>query len=368
MDWASFRALFPATREGAYLNGASYCPPSAPLLEALERFEGEWASGRGDWRVWEDAAEGARGSFARLLGVEERCVALLPTAASGVAQVAERLPGGPGANLVLGIGEFRSNLFGWMNQERRGFELRLVPEVDGRMPLDAWVERIDASTACVAVSSVQSSSGYAVDLDGLKQVCRERGARLFVDATQSAGVLGHDLDGIDYLAAAGYKWLLGPRGCAYLYVAPGRLDELVPLAPGWKSAARPYDDYYGPPLDYPDHARKLDYSLSWMVWVGAAAGIELLHGPGIAAVEARARGLAERFAAGLEPLGLAPLFAEAERAHVVGLSMPDPEATRDALRAADVIAAVRGPYLRVGFHAFNDETDVERALGALAGA
>jgi len=368
MDWTDFRALFPATRELAYLNCGTFAPAALPVLAALDEMRAGWSSGRGAWLDWEAGGERAREACARLLGVEPASVALLPDVAAAAAQVAERLPCPPGANLVVGAGEFRSNLYPWLNQERRGFELRVVPVRAGRMPVDAWLAAIDDRTACVAVSSVQSASGYRVQLDALKEACARRGARLFVDATQSAGVLDLDPAGIDYLAAAGYKWLLGPRGCAYLRVAPERLGELEPLSPGWKAAADPYAEYYGPPLDLAERASKLDHSLAWLPWAGAAAGLELLLEQGPARVERRALGLAERFCEGLAELGLAPLFDAAERAQLVALTVPDADRARAALRAADVIAAVRGPYLRVGFHAFNDESDAERALAALASA
>ena len=364
-DWTGFRLEFPATERHAYLDTAALAPPSRPVLAALERAQAEWAQCRADWRSWEEAGERARRGFAGLVGTGERGVALLPNAAAGVAQIAERLEPGPRDNLVVGAGEFRSNLFGWLNQERRGFEVRLARESNGRTSLDDFARLVDRRTACVAVSSVQSSSGFEVDLAGLKQLCRERGARLFVDATQSLGVLRHDLDGVDYLVSAGYKWLLGPRGTAYLYVAPEHLGALAPLAPGWKAAARPYDDYYGPPLELPDHARKLDHSLAWLPWVGAAAGVELLRGLDAAAVEARVRGLADAFARELSESGLEPLLPGGERAHVVSLVVREAEHARLALEAAGVVASVRGRWLRLGFHAFNDESDVARACAAL---
>jgi selenocysteine lyase/cysteine desulfurase len=365
MDWSELRELFPATQGQAYLNCATFAPAAAPVLEAVRRAQAGWSSGRGSWLAWEAEGERARGAFADLIRASSDDVALLPAVSVAAGQVAESVPFEDGANLVVGEGEFRSNLYPWLVQERRGFELRVVRAVDGRMPADDWVAAIDRDTACVAVSSVQSSNGYRVPLSPIVAACRANDARLFVDGTQSVGVLDTGLDGVDFLAVGGYKWLLGPRGTAYLYVAPHRLDELTPFAAGWKSPDDPYADYYGPPLDLAPRASRLDVSLAWLDWVGAAPGIELLLGLGIERVERRALALADAFRGGLAELGLAPRVPEEEGSHIVGLRVPDPDEVRAALERARVVAAVRGGYLRVSFHAFNDQSDVERALGAL---
>ena len=368
MQWSEVRELFPATRGRAYLNCATFAPAAKPVLEAVQRAQAGWVSGRGSWQAWEAQAERARAALAELLRTESDRVALLPAVSVAAGQVAENVPFRPGANLVVGEGEFRSNLYPWLLQERRGFEIRLVRSVGGRMPAEDWVAAIDGDTACVAVSTVQSSNGYRVALDPIRGACARHGARLFLDGTQSVGSLDLDLEGVDYLAVGGYKWLLGPRGTAYLVVAPERLEELSPLSAGWKSPDDPYRDYYGPPLDLAPRASRLDVSLAWLDWVGAAPGIELLLSLGIERVQARNLELAERFQGGLGNAGLAPLFPREESSQIVGVRVPDPDRVRDALDREEVTAAVRGGYLRISFHCFNDEGDVDRALGALRAA
>ena len=294
-------------------------------------------------------------------------MALLPSLSAGASQVAECVPFTPGANLVVGRDEFRSNLYPWMNQERRGFELRLVPFRDGRLPVEDVVAAIDERTALVGVSHVQSSNGYRIALEPLSEACRAHGARLFVDATQSVGALRLPLEGIDFLAAGAYKWMLSPRGAAFLHVAPDRLEELTPLQPSWKTPDDPYASYYGPPYAPPERASKLDGSLAWPIWLGTARALELVTSVGLEAIEARDLELSRKFREGLAAIGLAPLFGEEESSHVVGLALPDPPAVERALERERVVAAVRGQYLRVSFHFYNDESDVERCLAALRG-
>lgn len=365
MDWRQIRGLFPATEGLAYLNTATYGPAPRPVVEAIERGLAEWSSGRGDWLAWERAAESARRRFARLIGSRPEEVALVPAVSLAAAQVAERLPFRPGASIVLGEGEFRSNLYPWLLQERRGFQLRLVPFRQGRLILSDLLEAVDRGTALVAVSSVQSASGHRIPLQDLAEACGARGVRLFVDGTQHVGALRLPLEGIDFLAVAGYKWLLTPRGAAFLYVAAHRWEEVLPLCPGWKTPADPHADYYGPPLDLAPRASRYDLSLAWHAWLGADEALRLILDVGAERIEARDLELAGRLWQGLQSLGLHRPYPAQECSQVVAVRVPDPEAVRTELERARVTAAVRGGNLRFSPHFFNDQADVERAIGAL---
>ena len=363
--WKEARARFPSLAETAYLDSAAYGALSTEVRDSVLRALEQW-SAAAPFPTWEEAGERSRALFARITGTVPENVALLPAVSVAAGQVARELPFRPGANLVVGEGEFHSNLYPWMAQERRGFELRLVPQREGRMALEDYLERIDARTALVALSSVQSSNGYRVPLPPIVARCRRHGARIFVDATQSAGALALDLDGLDYVAVAGYKWLCSPRGTTFLYVAPSRRDEMQPLSPGWKTPDRPYESYYGPPFDLAPRASRFDVSLAWLAWAGGEPALRLVAEIGTARIEPRVLALARSFAEGLERLGLSPMFAPEERSQIVSVRMSEAPRLRDALRERGVIASARAEYLRFGFHFYNDEGDVERALAALA--
>ncbi len=366
MDWTSVRALFPAVRERVYLNTATYGPGPDPVRAAVDRANAEWSEGRGDWQAWERAGERARAAFARWIGARAQDVGLVPAVSVAAAQVAERLPLRPGANVVAGALEFRSNLYPWLQTEARGAEVRVVPSRDGLLPFEDLLDAVDDRTAVVAVSGVQSSQGQRLDLERLSERCRRHGARLFVDGTQQVGALRLPLELVDYLAVASYKWLLGPRGTGFLYVAPERVEELAPLAPGWRTPDDPRGVYYGPPLDVPATAERFDVSLAWQAWVGLDAAFDLLEPLGPENVERRDLELADAFRAGLTDLGLTPIVPADQASQIVALRVPDAQALERQLGEAGVVAAVRDGFLRLSFHFFNDESDVQAALTALA--
>lgn len=354
------RALFPALEGLTYLNTATSCPAAVPILDATRRVLDEWASGEFSWQEWESEAEATRELFGRLVGGRAEHVALLASVAEAAAAVAASLEPG---KVVVGSREFQSNLLPWLALERRGFEVLQVAATDGVVRTDALVEAIDDRTVLVAVSEVQSSNGFRVRLGEVVGACRRSNARLFLDAIQSLGALRY-IPGADYVAAHAYKWLLGPRGATWLWISPTRLKELRPLAPSWKTVPEPYADYYGGPVELPDHARHVDLPLAWQVWPAALAGLRLVAALDAVEVEKHCLSLAREFREEADRRGF-HLVPEDAPTHIQALEVPDPAALRERLRTARVIGAVRGGFLRLGFHAYNDEADVRAALDAL---
>jgi selenocysteine lyase/cysteine desulfurase len=363
VDLSEFRKQFPALDRLAWLNTPTVAPGARPVLDAFHRALDEWEEGSLSWQAWEAEAYATRPLFARLIGAREEDVALMTYLAEAAATVAASLPRG---RVVVGAREFQSNLFPWLALEERGFEVTLVEPVDGVVRGEALAEAITDGTVLVAVTEVQSSTGFRVRLEDLAARCREVGARLFVDLAQSVGVLRFDAaaSGTDFAATVGYKWMVAPRGTAWLWVNPQRREELRPLAPHWHSVRVPYEDYYGGPMDLAPDARKLDTSLAWLPWVAARPAVELLLELDPDEVEARALGLARAFREGARDAGFR-LVPEELPSQTVAVLVEDPDGVRARLKEAGVIGAVRGGFLRFGFHAFNDESDVEAGLRAL---
>jgi selenocysteine lyase/cysteine desulfurase len=330
---------------GTYLNTASFGLPPRPAWDALQAALDDWRTGRTSWEHWGDATEQARCSFARLIQVEPETVAVGATVSGFVGLVASSLP--DGAQVVAPEIEFTSTLFPFLVEERRGLTVRTVP-------VRELAHAIDGSTDLVAFSAVQMATGEIADLAAVAEAARAHGAITLVDATQACGWLPFDGRAFDIVVAAGYKWLLSPRGTAYMSVAPERLPAIVPAAAGWYAGEDPHTSYFGPPLRLAADARRLDTSPAWHAWVGAAPALALLEEIGVAAIHEHDLRLANRFRAGLglEPGDSAIVFVDAEGAD-------------ERLARAGIRAAVRNGRLRTSWHVYNDDADVERALDAL---
>ncbi len=333
--------------ERPYLNTASYGLPPRPAFEALQAALDDWRHARTSWEPWAGAVAPARASFARLVGCAADDVAVGATVSELVGLVAAALP--DRSRVVVPDIEFTSNLFPLLVQASRGVEVAVVPP-------EHLAELIDARTTLVAVSAVQSSTGDVTDLDAIAEAARANDALLLVDATQACGWSNVPAQAADFVVCHGYKWLLSPRGTAFLAVRPERLELITPLHAGWWAGADPYGDFYGPPLRLASGARRLDTSPAWFSWVGAAPALELLERIGIDRIGAHDVELANRFRSGL---GLEPGDSA-----IVSLDVPG---SAERLERAGIAAAVRSDRLRVSFHLYNTPADVDAALNALVG-
>lgn len=362
---SELRGLVPACERFTYLNTAAGSPGVGPVADAVHAAVADWTAGDFVWAAWEGAAEATRRLFASRLRASPDTVSLAPSLAAAASTIAQSLPVG---RVVVGGHEWRSNLFPWLALSARGFDLEVVSPLDGVVSTAALIDAVDERTTLLAVSETQSATGYRVDIPSICEACHAVGARVFVDLSQSLGAIRFDVnDGRpEYVAAHGYKWLLSPRGAAWLYVAPELIGETQPLAPSWKSSPDTMQ-MYGPPLAYADTAARLDTSLAWFSWVGAQAALELLESLDESEVEARCLGLAADFRARAQGLGFEVVNEELP-SHIQALRVgPDPDRLAEVLKRARVIASVRAGLLRVGFHAFNNESDVAAAVTALEG-
>lgn len=341
--------LAPSEYEGTptrgYLDSATYGLPPRSTLEALAEAAEGWRT-RKRWRDWEEDGEACRALFAHLVGARAEDVALMPAVSIGIGAVAASLPVEPGANVVLYERDFTSAMLPWKALEPRGVELRLAP-------LEGLADAVDDHTAVVCVSLVQSAEGRVADLDAL----RATGARICLDATQAVAAYPIDLTGVDYLAAHAYKWMLCPRGLGFFYVSPERRDELGPWTSGWKARVDPYEDYYGLP-DMPNEARRLDISLPWLSAAGARKSLELLVSLGNDRIAEHNLALARSLTSKLA-------LPEPE-SPIVRFQVANADEAARNLVEAGIACAVRAGSVRLSFHLYNDEQDVDLAVAALA--
>jgi selenocysteine lyase/cysteine desulfurase len=336
---ADARSLFDP--EGTYLNTASYGLPPRPAFDALQAALGDWRHGRTSWEGWNAVADRARGAFARLVGADPASVTVGASASGLVGLVAASLP--TGTRVVVPEIEFTSVLFPFMAQP--GLEVTTVP-------LARLADAIDESVGAVAFSVVQMSTGDLADLDAILAAAAAHDVVTVADASQAAGWLPLDATRFDFLLAIGYKWLLSPRGTAWMTIAPERLDSIVPANASWFASGDPYDAFIGPPLRLTADARRLDTSPAWFSWVGSLPALELLGEVGIEAIHAHDVGLANRFRAGMgmEPGDSAIVTVDGDI---------------ERLQAAGIQAARPGGKLRLGFHLYNDEEDADLAVDVL---
>ena len=328
---------------GVYCNTASYGLPPRPAWEALQAALADWHGGRTSWEHWGESTDGARAAFARLVGVDAARVAVGSTVSELVGSVVTALP--EGARVVAPDTEFTSTLFPLLVQER--LQVRTVPTA--RLA-EAVADGVDA----VAFSAVQMSNGEVADLDAILAAAASTGALTLCDATQAIGWLPISAARFDAVVCGAYKWLMSPRGTAFLSLSPQMLERAVPHSAGWYAGEDVHASYFGPPLRLATSARRFDLSPAWFSWVGTLPALELVEEIGVSRIHDHDLALANRFRAGL---GIAPGDSA-----IVSIELPG---AAERLERAGIIAAVRGGRLRTSWHVYNDESDVDRVLDVL---
>jgi selenocysteine lyase/cysteine desulfurase len=331
--------------EPGWLDTASYGLPPLPAWEALQEALADWRTGHGHWSPWGDEAIRARETFARLVAVPASDVTTGAQVSQLLGMIAASLPSG--TRVVVPEEEFTSNLFPWLVQEQRGVRVETVRARE-------LANEIDDRTDLVAFSLVQSASGEIADLDAIVSAAVRVGATTVVDATQACGWLPVDASRVDAVVCGAYKWLLSPRGTAFMVTTPELRERIIPAQAGWWAGADPHTSYYGPPLRLAGDARRLDISPAWFNWVATAPALEVIEQVGIEEIRAHNVALANRFRAGLDlPVG---------DSAIVSVDVPGAE---ERLKAAGVRAAVRGGRLRASFHLYTTDADVDLSLNAL---
>jgi selenocysteine lyase/cysteine desulfurase len=371
---AAYRHEFPATQHGVYFNHAATSPLPLRTAQAAQAvLDLQLQHGGAKYDVWTRGVHQARQALAQLLRAETSEIAFVKNTSQGLIIAAESIPWNEGDNVVTCAIEFPANVYPWLALERRGVETRFVGARQGRVLLDDIVAAMDRRTRAVALSWVQFSSGFRVDLGKLSALCRGRGAYLVLDAIQGLGALELDLSryAIDFIAADGHKWLLSVEGCGVLYVRKQILEELVPTNVGWLSVEDPLNflDYH---LRLAPKARRFEEGTPNMVGIhalGASAGLLLEAGP--KRVEAAVLALTDALDEGLRRLDCEVTSPRepGERSGIITFRHPrrNAEEVAERLMDAGVQCVARAGAVRFSPHFYNDEDEVARALEAVRG-
>jgi cysteine desulfurase / selenocysteine lyase len=289
-------------RRRVYLDHAATSWPKPPAVWEAVLFAGRdvgapaGRSGYAEALESDRTLERARAALARLLGGTPDRVAFTLNATDGLNMALQGVLG-PGDHAVTTAIEHNSVVRPLRELElRRGVEVTRVPAAgDGMVDPGDIARAIRPSTRLVAVLHASNVCGVRLPIAEIGRIARERGARLLVDAAQTAGSFPIDMeeDGIDFLAVPGHKGLLGPLGTGALLL--GKDVELTGLRQGGT----------GTRSEEPEHPRELPEGLeagspNVPGIAGLLAGVERLLMEGVEAVAARLERLAAELQAGLE--------------------------------------------------------------------
>ena len=379
-DWADFRRQMPVASRWAYFDHAAVAPISGPAQAAMAQWTQRAAADGDTWGpTWTRQLEETRAAAARLIGAEPDEIALVPNTTAGISLVAEGYPWQPGDNVVTLANEFPTNQYPWLNLAERGVEVRRVDAPAGRVDLERIEDVCDRNTRILAISWVGFTSGWRTDVDALVELAHRHGALLMLDAIQGLGVFPLDVKKtpVDFLAADGHKWLLGPEGAGVVYVRIEHLERLRPLGVGWNSVVHSHDyDHIELKLK-PTAARYEGGTYNTAGFIGLGASFQLLLDFGVERMAARLLEITDRACERLADAGATIHSTRTPteegwdpRSGIVSFDVAgsDLRRLRKQLRERDVVLSYRAGLLRISPHVYTNEEDLDRLVeGLLAG-
>ena len=381
LEMDSLRSRFPQLALRIYLNAASEGPMPEEAIREAERVARLKAS---PWEIGSDCyyiePAAVRTRIENLIGAPSGTVALVAGTSAGIGIAARGLRVSPGDEILLLEAQFPSNVNPWQAAVMRGATLRVAPRPLGSDPSDAVLAAIGPATRVVAIDWVNFVDGAVADLARIGSACHDRGIRFVVDAAQGAGALALHLSDlpVDILAAPSHKWLLGPVGAGFVYVAPALRDELQPWNAGWVNlAARAgfrnlMQLSHRPPADatrFETGSPPYGLLIPWNV------SLEMLSALGAPAVESCILGLAARLARGIAALAPAahatrglklvtPAPSGPPRSGIVSFTADEDRTVSlyRRLMAAGTVIALREGVIRVSPHVYNTDAEIDALL------
>lgn len=366
---AEYRDLFPVSKSLIYLNHAAVAPLSTRAAAAMTALvENVRENGAFDYENWNETYAAARQSAANLIGARRDEIALMKNTSEGISTIALGLDWRAGDHIVAFQEEFPSNQYPWQRLESKGVKIRWLSVTD---PLDK-IDEAARGARLLAVSFVQYLTGYRANLEAIGRICRDRAAIFFVDAIQGLGAFPLDVRAakIDALASDAHKWLLGPEGCAILYVSRELQDRIEPVEFGWANVAA-YEDYGKRDMTVRADAGRYECgTLNTVGCFGMRAALDLLLEIGVENIAPVVQSLADQIDCGLRQKGpqkgyeTASVRTPETGAGIVSFRKPgtDPDVLVAHLKENRVCAASRAGWVRMSPHFYLTPEEIDRAL------
>jgi cysteine desulfurase family protein (TIGR01976 family) len=399
-DVSRVRAAYPALRDGnAYLDGAGGTQVPDVVIEAIaDAYRGGIgnvggafaASARSDRIVAE-----CRAAVADLVGGEPEGVILGPSMTALTYRIAAVLSRrwAPGDSVVLSRLDHDADVRPWVQAADRAHAAVHWADVDpatGELDVAQYRDLVDSRTRLVAVTAASNILGTRPDVPAIAEIAHEVGALVYVDgvhATPHMPVSVSDL-GADFYATSAYKWA-GPHVAAV--IAPPRvLEPLRPdkLAPSSDDVPERFERGTLPLADLAGVAAAVDHlaglgSSSSRTDTPASRRSRLLAS--MAEVESYEQALFGRMLDGLSAMSHVTLYGKAARRAPtayfnVAKRAPGEVASALAERGLNVWSgdnyayelvrvlglAGSGGAVRAGLVHYNDDSDVDRLLSAVA--
>lgn len=369
-----FKEQFYSNPKHVHLNNAGLAPISLRAKETIEywarRFFEEGFATDHDYM---HSVHQTRISLAQLIGCQWDEIAFFQSTAGGINQIAMQMGLKAEDEVLMWDQEYSSHLYPWQQAcLKSGAHLRLVESdpVTLETPTEKYLAAINSKTRVIAFSWMQFQSGSQMDYRQVIQVAQQKGIFVFVDVMQGLGILPCDLWalGVDAVAGGSHKWLVSPVGVGYLALRKDLATRMKPLNYGsstFGTCDDPSDFECRPKMD----ATKFEAGSKQVLEITAlGSSVDLILEMGVQNLLDESLRLKNLLIQQLDHLGFIYLKNPISINPIVNFQPVDKNKMSDLieqLKAHHILHAKRGPGVRIAFHAFNTDQDLNKLIEAL---
>lgn len=366
---------------GTYLDAGSVHPFARGAREAVKRFiDSRAMNGADPAYSFAPLRQSVLDRFARLINATAREVAYVQSTSAGEQLFVNALDiPARGGRIVTDVLHFFGSFHLYNELEKAGMEVVVLPMREGRIDMEDMEAAVNGQTRLVAVSAISTINGFQHDLKAVADLAHAHGARVYVDAVHAIGAVPFDVraTGIDMLATASYKWLMGDMGLGFAYVREDLIGQLKRPQAGYQqlaafsSHAHPHD----PPAERPFMTRARDDATGLLAMgtfsnTGVAHldwSLDYIERLGVANIQAHRQPIIDHARREIARLGFEPITPEDSTGPLVAFARKDARAIHgETLRKAGVQVTLGANRLRVSVSVFNTIADIERLLLALS--
>jgi selenocysteine lyase/cysteine desulfurase len=363
------RKKFDIPKEVTYLNTAF----TAPLMKSVQKAGNKALLSKvRPWTITADTffrnLEDNRRLFSKLIRCTPDDVAVIPAVSYGIALAAKNIPVKKGQKILILEEQFPSNVFSWRKKAAASdADLTTIRRPNDSDWTTAVLKALDSKTAIVAIPNCHWTDGTLIDLVAVGRRCREFGAALVVDGTQSLGAMPFSVKDVqpDFLLTTSHKWLLGPYSFGFAYVAP-KWQKGAPLEENWLNRHGSedfaklvvYRDDYQPGARRYDVGEASNFGLAPM----AAAALTQILDWKVENIAQTLRGKTDGIATLAGEIGMSVASKTFRSPHLIGVKFSDalPDDLSARLATQNVFVSVRGDSIRISPHLYNTDAEIDR--------
>ncbi|MGN1276564.1 MAG: aminotransferase class V-fold PLP-dependent enzyme [Floccifex sp.] len=370
---------FSFLKDEIFLDVSRVVMPPLHVQNAYRNFMDDYVSNYGDDVVsksW-DMVEQTRKVVSQLIHCDSSEIGFVKNTCEGVSILAFGFPFEKGDNVIVIDQEHQANLFPWINvHQQRGVDLHVVKSQNGSICMQDIINQMDDHTRIVAVSAIQFSTGFYMDLKKLGNICHQKNILFMVDGIQALGRMCIDVQEmhIDYMASGTNKGLLGTLGAGFVYCSKDWVEKIIPTYASYQSVI----NHVSPPavttnfefLEWHTDARRFESgNLSYNCILALQKGVELILELGIENIESKIISLEKYLRNKIKDVSLKVVQPENEKNYggIVCVYYPvnHEKNVKEILKKYKIHCTMRGGYIRLGINFYNTLEQMEQVSKAI---